>query len=141
MLAKEHSSFHLRRYWIAALTGAAVGLVDHLLNIWMASRGLHAELTLIDELLLGVFTGALVFVIELAHKRERQRVNHKLQTIQLMNHHVRNALQTIIDSAYVHGHLNEVQTSVHRIGWALREILPGNTSNGDSDINTEDKAA
>jgi len=63
--------------------------------------------------------------IELAHERERERTNEKLRTIQLMNHHVRNALQSIIDSAYVHGNLDEVHTSVDRIAWALQEILPG----------------
>jgi hypothetical protein len=51
-----------------------------------------------------------------------------LKTIELMNHHVRNALQVIVDSAYLHGHaqqLDEIQMSVKRIDWALREILPG----------------
>ncbi|HEY7353941.1 MAG TPA: hypothetical protein VH596_14330 [Terriglobales bacterium] len=91
----------------------------------MAARGMHAEMTLLDEFLLAVFTAALVLVIELWYQRERQRMDEKLRTIQLMNHHVRNALQSIIDSAYVHGHLDEVQTSVERIAWALREILPG----------------
>jgi hypothetical protein len=44
-----------------------------------------------------------------------------------MNHHVRNALQTIVDSAYIHGHLDDVRNSVDRIAWALQEILPGDT--------------
>jgi hypothetical protein len=46
-----------------------------------------------------------------------------------MNHHVRNALQVIVDSVYVHGHaqqIEEIADSVKRINWALREILPGN---------------
>jgi hypothetical protein len=45
-----------------------------------------------------------------------------------MNHHVRNALQTIVISAYARGHaqqVDEIRTSVSRIEWALREILPG----------------
>jgi hypothetical protein len=91
----------------------------------MAARGLHAEATLLDELLLAIFTGALVFVIELSHQREQELINEKLRTIELMNHHIRNALQNIMDSSYVHGNLNEIRTSVDRIQWALREILPG----------------
>lgn len=134
MLGKENSSFPLRRYSIAAVAGAAVALVDYLLALWMAARGLHAEMTLIDELLLGLFTGVLVFVIELSHQREQERMNQKLRTIELMNHHVRNALQVITDSAYFHGHLDEVRTSVDRIAWALREILPGHRSDDDSDF-------
>ena len=88
---------------------------------------MHAAVPLVDELLLAIFTGALVLAIELAHDRERERTNEKLRTIQLMNHHVRNALQSIVDSAYVHGNLDEVHTSVDRIAWALQEILPGET--------------
>jgi hypothetical protein len=93
----------------------------------MAARGLHAEATLLDELLLAIFTGALVFVIELSHQREQELMNEKLRTIELMNHHIRNALQNIMDSSYVHGNLNEIRTSVDRIQWALREILPGHS--------------
>ena len=125
VVSKRRHSSSIRQYLIAAAAGAAIALVDYLLGLWMAARGLHAELTLIDELLLAIFTGALVLVIELSHERERQRMNEKLRTIQLMNHHVRNALQSIVDSAYVHGNLNEVHTSVDRIAWALQEILPG----------------
>jgi hypothetical protein len=45
-----------------------------------------------------------------------------------MNHHVRNALNVIVTSAYAHGYyeqLNEIRVSINRIDWALREILPG----------------
>ena len=108
-------------------------MVNYLVGLWMAARGLHAEMTFADEFLLAVFTAALVLVIELAHRRDQQRMSEKLRTIELMNHHVRNALQAIIDSAYVHGNLEEIRTSVDRISWALKEILPGQTSdNGNS---------
>lgn len=119
----------LRRCSVAVGAGAAVALLDYLLGLWMASRGLHAELTLVDEFLLAIFTAALVFVIELSHHRRQERMHEKLRTIELMNHHVRNALQTIVDSAYVHGHLDEVRASVDRITWALQEILPGQAEN------------
>lgn len=135
VVSKRRRSTSLRRYVIAAAAGAAIALVDDLLGLWMAARGLHAELTLLDELLLAIFTGALVLVIELSHERERQRMNEKLRTIQLMNHHVRNALQSIVDSAYVHGNLHEVHTSVNRIAWALQEILPGQALEKDENSN------
>lgn len=125
MSGKKHAPFWFRRYSVAALAGTAVALVDYLLALWMAAHGLHAELTWMDELLLGIFTGALVFVIELLHDRERQRMNEKLRTIELMNHHVRNALQSIMDSAYIHGNFDEIRKPVNRIGWALEEVLSG----------------
>jgi len=117
------SSF-VRSYLVATTAGVAVALVDYAINLWMSARGLHAEATLLDELLLGIFTGVLVLVLELAHRRDQERMNEKLRTIELMNHHVRNALQTIVDSAYIHGHLDDVRNSVDRIAWALQEILP-----------------
>ena len=141
MTGKRSSFFRRRIYLVAAAAGVAVGLVDYLLGLWMAARGLRADLTLLDEFLLAIFTTVLVFVIEVAHQRDRERMNEKLRTIKLMNHHVRNALQTIIDAAYVHGHLDDVRTSVDRIAWALREVLPGHTSGVDEDLRGPAKKA
>jgi hypothetical protein len=131
----DNSSSHLRKYSVALASGAAVALFDHLLALWMVAHGLHPDMTSIDEILLGIFAGTLIFVIQLSHERQQDRMNEKLRTIQLMNHHVRNALQAIIDSAHIHGHFDEIQTSVNRIAWALQEILPGERSDDDEDIN------
>lgn len=128
MAESQRSNSRIRTYLVAAGAGAAVAVVDYLLGVWMAARGLHAEMTLVDEILLAIFTCALVFVIESSHRRDRDRMSEKLKIIKLMNHHVRNALQTIVTSAYAHGHnrqVDEIRTSVKRIEWALREILPG----------------
>ena len=131
VVSKRPSSSSMRKYLVAAAAGATISLVDYLLGHWLATRGLHAERRLIDQVLLAIFTGALVLVIELSHERERKRMDAKSRTIQLMNHHIRNALQSILDSAYVHGNLDEVHTSVDRIAWALQEILPGESSDKD----------
>jgi hypothetical protein len=131
--SKRRLGSPLVAFLAAASAGAAVALVNYLLGLWLAARGEHAELTLVDEFLLGIFTGVLVFVIELMHHRNQARMNEKLRTIELMNHHVRNALQNIIDLAFIHGHLDEVRTSVDRIAWALQEILPGQTSDANND--------
>jgi len=118
----------IRTYLLAVTAGAAVGLVDYALGLWMSAHGLHAEATLLDEWLLAMFTVALVLVIELSHKRDQKRMDEKLRTIKLMNHHVRNALNVIVASTYAHGNerqLSEIRNSVNRIEWALREILSG----------------
>ena len=79
----------------------------------------------IDDFCGAIIAGLLVY----RHQHNRSKyLNEKLKTIELMNHHVRNALQVIVDSVYLHGHaqqLDEIQNSVKRIDWALREILPG----------------
>jgi len=67
----------------------------------------------------------VVFFYE--RRRERELIR-KLQVIELMNHHVRNALQPIMYVPYSQDQqqqLTAIQDAVRRIDWALREILPG----------------
>ena len=91
--------------------------------------GLRESQRVIDDLIGAGIAGLLIY----RHERNRSRlVQEKLQTIELMNHHVRNALQPIIDSAYLNGHSEHIEVirqSVRRIDWALREILPGHVVN------------
>ena len=78
-----------------------------------------------DYLFGGVIVGLLVYRYELHRLRY---VTDRLKSVKLMNHHVRNALNLIMVSVYVHGNvqeLHEIQSSCNRIDWALREILPG----------------
>ncbi|HZQ17311.1 MAG TPA: hypothetical protein VFA90_01220 [Terriglobales bacterium] len=87
--------------------------------------GLRESQRVLDDLSGAVIAGLLIYRHEYARSKY---LSEKLKTIEMMNHHVRNALQVIVDSAYVHGHaeqLKEIQDSVSRIDWALREILPG----------------
>lgn len=76
-----------------------------------------------------VFASAIVGWLIYRYERNRAKYLHdRLKMIELMNHHVRNALNVIVTSVYVHGYdkeLNEIRASVNRIEWALREILPG----------------
>lgn len=75
-----------------------------------------------DNILGGVFVGVLLFV----DQRHRHRyLAERLETIGLMNHHVRNALQAIKYARYSHDDVRVIEDSVARIEWALREILPG----------------
>jgi hypothetical protein len=90
--------------------------------------GLRESQRVIDDLIGALIAGLLIY----RHERNRSRLlQEKLQTIELMNHHVRNALQPIMDSAYLHGHSQHIEVmrqSVKRIDWALREILPGHVT-------------
>jgi hypothetical protein len=54
----------------------------------------------------------------------------KIQMISAMNHHVRNALQTISYAPYTEEEkqIRMIADSVGRIEWALREILPGDVT-------------
>jgi hypothetical protein len=109
----------------AAMYGALVLLFLVLTDQLSAYYGLAESQRILDDSCGGIIAGLLIYRLE--HNRATY-LNEKLKTIELMNHHVRNALQVIIDSAYLHGHaqqLDDIQKSVKRIDWALREILPG----------------
>jgi len=95
-----------------------------LLDNW----GVTGATAAIDDLLIGLLAGILVF----AYERHRHKVIlEKMRMIAEMNHHVRNALQPIIYSQYLKEQAEQVkiiQEGIHRIEWALREVLPGDES-------------
>jgi hypothetical protein len=78
-----------------------------------------------DEAVAAITVGAVVFMYE--RHRERSLLQ-KLKVIELMNHHVRNALQPVMCLPYTSDKDEEfktIESAVARIDWALREILPG----------------
>jgi len=89
----------------------------------------HYGFKLWERALDTVFASAIVGLLIYRYERNRAKYLHdRLKMIELMNHHVRNALNIIVTSVYVHGYdkeLNEIRASANRIEWALREILPG----------------
>jgi hypothetical protein len=109
----------------ATMYGALVLLFLVFTDQLSAYYGLAESQRILDDSCGGIIAGLLIYRIE--YNRAKY-LTEKLKTIEMMNHHVRNALQVIVDSVYLHGHseqLAEIQNSVKRIDWALREILPG----------------
>jgi hypothetical protein len=93
---------------------------------YIATRfGLERDLLYLNDFLSMAFVVLLILSYEF---RRRKRIRERLEVIQLMNHHVRNALQIIALSPHSKQReesLAMIQESVARIEWALREILPG----------------
>jgi hypothetical protein len=64
-------------------------------------------------------------------RRERERravIRERLQIVSEMNHHIRNALQVIsffVSKEQDQKTVEMVRSSVDRIQWALKEVLPG----------------
>lgn len=117
----------------ATMYGALVLLFLVLTDQLSAYYGLAESQRILDDSCGGIIAGLLIYRLE--YNRVKY-LTEKLKTIEMMNHHVRNALQVIVDSAYLHGHaqqLDEIQNSVKRIDWALREILPGRVLNESND--------
>ena len=113
------------------LPGFLAGFLIYSLG-WLLDRvfqhaGLNSRTITIDELLIAVLVGFIVLFYE---ERRRRALIEKLRTIELMNHHVRNALQVIANAHYAHDLENQIRIvseSVQRIEWALKEVLPRGT--------------
>jgi hypothetical protein len=102
-----------------------------------ATIGAHSlgSIDSFDDLLIGFLTAGVIFAYE---QRRYRATMEKIQMISAMNHHVRNALQTISYSPYAEQEkqIKLIAESVSRIEWALREILPGETA---PEANTQPK--
>jgi len=107
---------------VLALISFGLGILVETLERQQSVTGLTFWL---DNIAAAFLLGLVVFFYE--RGRERELVK-KLQIIELMNHHVRNALQPIMYVPYSQDQqeqLTAIQDAVRRIDWALREILPG----------------
>jgi hypothetical protein len=122
LLRGPQGLFHpgLTAVTLAVILAAFLFLADQL----SAHYGFKLWETL-DSVCAATIMGLLIYRYE---RKRLKYLNDRLKIIELMNHHVRNALNIIVASVYAHGYekqLNEIRVSVHRIDWALREILSG----------------
>jgi len=114
----------LRCISFSFLLGFALFVLGAGLQGVLQQRGITRGSLYLDDLVLGVLAGLMAFAYE--HRRSRE-LRQKLAVISAMNHHVRNALQTISYVPYTEQakQMLLIQQSVNRIQWALKEILPG----------------
>src|ERR1700677_2171658 len=96
-------------------------LVDQLSIYW----GLGIWQRIADYFTGGIIAASIFYLYEC---RARRQIREQLRLVDLMNHHIRNALQPLIfvpfqPEAAVQKQL--VEECVGHIDWALREILPG----------------
>jgi hypothetical protein len=131
--------------WMLPLKSIAFGfcvfLLGSTLAAWLTLHDVHGFLAFVDNIVAGIAAGVMVLLYE--HWRRRE-VDKKLQTIRLMNHHVRNALQVIsavCSSADGGEQPALVRDAVRRIEWALREVLPGESDLTDGDVTSNPLSA
>ncbi len=113
---------------LAISWGVGCFLVAVISDILIIYQHMSGYLVLLDDLLLGLIMGWLVFHYE---KRRNRYLRERFQTIADMNHHVRNALQVISYSSQMQPDENlarMVRESSQRIEWALREVLGTKTT-------------
>jgi hypothetical protein len=129
MYRNPHVPSLTRRIGISLAIGLVIALIGGAVE---AIIGHHALFTAesIDDLIIGVLAAIVIFAYE---QRRYRATMDKIQMISAMNHHVRNALQTISYAPYTEQEkqMRMIADSVGRIEWALREILPGDASGMD----------
>jgi hypothetical protein len=110
--------------WKAALLFTLVSgflIAAHQLSI---RCGINGSQGIVDDLLGGLIAGAIFYLYE---RHRLRRLSEQLRVIDLMNHHIRNALQPLMfvpDESGGKVHVNLVEECVRHIEWALREVLP-----------------
>jgi hypothetical protein len=123
-----------RRAGRSFVLGFCTFLLGVLLDMAFQKFSVTGTAALIDDVLVGIAAGLVVFAYEQQRYRDLTR---KLAIMASMNHHVRNALQAILYSPYTREQTVQtkvIQDSVNRIQWALNEVLAG-----DGDIDREAK--
>src|SRR4249919_3499608 len=74
------------------LTGFGIFFLGSLSDVWLQRHAGSLLIAIMDDALVGVGVGLLVFLYE---RRQKQNIIRKLEVIRMMNHHVRNSLQVI----------------------------------------------
>lgn len=112
---------------VATATGAAVFGAGFLLGSALLGRQRPKAALAVADMLSGLLAGTLVFdALRHARKRRVALLGRDAVILQ-MNHHVRNALQSIALTAHVSPDDSiepAIQAAIERIQWALREVLP-----------------
>jgi len=103
------------------VVGGFLVLVDQLSTHW----GLGIGQRVADDFAGGMIAASIFYLYE---RRTRRQFLEQLRLIDLMNHHIRNALQPLMfvpcePETAVQKQL--VEECIDHIDWALREILPG----------------
>ena len=115
-----------RRIGISLAIGMVIALIGGAVEALIGKHTLFTAES-VDDLIIGVLAAAVIFAYE---QRRYRATMDKIQMISAMNHHVRNALQTIAYAPYTEQEkqIRMIADSVGRIEWALREILPGDVT-------------
>ncbi|HXE08062.1 MAG TPA: hypothetical protein VN612_09205 [Acidobacteriaceae bacterium] len=111
------------RYVFPLLIGGGAFGAGILLDI---ALGIENRPILYSDVLSGTMAALLSFLAGRYYERLRQADTERLRVAADVNHHVRNALTTVLYSVHVKGdrELIEVtQDAVNRIDWTLREVL------------------
>jgi len=112
---------------LGAAAGATVFGAGFLLGSALLGRSRPKAALALTDVLSGVLAGTLVFDALRHARKQRSALLRRDEIIRQMNHHVRNALQSISFTAHASPDDSiepAIQAAIERIQWALREVLP-----------------
>ncbi len=127
-VSRKSFAFRSRsRIWAGAFgIGVLVFLFALGLQWTIYDRFLHENgIRVVGSAIAAVIAIGVVVVLGMASHRQRLQEIERLETIALLNHHIRNALQAIVTCSGATDSTNTIRHSVERIEWALGEVLPG----------------
>lgn len=111
------------RYLFPALVGAGAFGAGILLDFTL---GIQNRQILFSDIFMAFVAALMAFFVARYYERLRQSDTERLRVAAAVNHHVRNALATVLYSVHLKcdPELNQVtQDAVNRIDWVLREVL------------------
>ena len=117
-----------RSLWLCLLITLVVGGAGFGFDRVLIREGIpRTDVLVLSNLLTGAVAAVLFYKLDQAARERRERTRHRLHTIAEMNHHIRNALQVITYATATQERtdsLEMIRSSVERIEWSLRAILP-----------------
>ena len=118
----KHTSLLLA--WIFGLLVFAVGII---LDLLLMDAGLTRSQTLVfSNALTGVIAGTALGFMLGNQLRRRAEESRRLEVLEEMNHHIRNALQVVVFYCYSREETlnSDLRRAIERIQWSLTDVLP-----------------
>lgn len=120
------NSIARRKYVIALLAGSITFAAVRIIDYFLAAHGLPAEVTYLDDTIVGLLVAFLIFTVERSYELQRRRVLELERLVDEMNHHIRNALQSIAYLNFTNPDRDSAQhisAATRRIEWTLNTLL------------------
>jgi len=118
----------LRNLLLSSGGALIIGFASYYINRLILWYGINPSTeSLLDDLAIGALGGGIVFFAGALKGERDSRIRERLTLIAELNHHVRNALTTIVLYSEYPDLKKRLQTTteaVDRIEWVLRELVP-----------------
>jgi signal transduction histidine kinase len=131
-LAPPREGWLFRSYWGLAVLSLLFALLVFVLGFGLDWLLLYKDDSIrqtveFSDAVAALICGFIFLLFLRLYRQQRALLRQRVEVIANMNHHVRNALQVIEFNSYSTADKEKfeaIKSSVNRIQWALRELLP-----------------